>query len=85
MYLRKVNAQSFHLCKFALITTLAIDGTLHHFSRPVGGRAIHIGTTAETGQLIASVGMAGGLEAPALYFEIRYDGNPDDPLNWCRL
>lgn len=44
-----------------------------------------IGTMVETGQLIASVGKTGGLESPALYFEIRYNGSPDDPLNWCRL
>jgi septal ring factor EnvC (AmiA/AmiB activator) len=39
----------------------------------------------DSGQKIASAGSTGGLLRPALYFEIRHNGNPDDPLKWCKL
>ena len=44
-----------------------------------------LGEVVEVGQVVASSGTSGGLESPGLYFEIRYNGEPDNPLNWCRL
>ena len=38
--------------------------------------------TAETP--IATVGDTGGLDRPALYFEIRHRGKPTNPARWCR-
>ncbi len=35
------------------------------------------------GQQIAQVGISGGLREPALYFEIRQQGEAINPLNWC--
>jgi septal ring factor EnvC (AmiA/AmiB activator) len=34
------------------------------------------------GQTIAKVGETGSLKGPVLYFEIRYHGEPQDPLTW---
>lgn len=38
--------------------------------------------TAETA--ISTLGDTGGLDRPALYFEIRQQGKPTNPANWCR-
>lgn len=42
------------------------------------------GDWVEAGELIAAVGRSGGQEESALYFEIRHDGRPADPVRWCR-
>lgn len=46
---------------------------------------VRLGSWVETGQAIALSGNTGGLTQPALYFEIRHNGQPADPLHWCRL
>ncbi len=41
------------------------------------------GETVKTGEVIATVGDTGSIDAgPGLYFEIRHHGNPVDPLKW---
>jgi len=40
------------------------------------------GEPVETGEVIATVGDTGSMTGPSLYFEIRYQGNPVDPLEW---
>jgi murein hydrolase activator len=42
------------------------------------------GDSVEAGDVIASVGQSGGRSKPGLYFEIRQNGKPIDPLLWCR-
>ena len=41
-----------------------------------------IGSWVNHGDLIATAGSSGGQERPALYFEIRYRGQPLDPAAW---
>lgn len=43
-----------------------------------------LGDWVNSGELIASVGNSGGLAKPGLYFEIRHNGVPEDPLLWCK-
>jgi len=43
-----------------------------------------VGDWVETGEVIASVGKSGGRKNSALYFEIRHNGKPSNPLKWCR-
>lgn len=43
-----------------------------------------VGDGVETGEPIASLGSSGGLREPGLYFEIRENGRPTNPLIWCR-
>ena len=43
-----------------------------------------VGDWVETGEVIASVGNSGGRQESALYFEIRHNGKPTNPLKWCR-
>ena len=43
------------------------------------------GDTVRGGDVIASVGNSGGNPESGLYFEIRYNGQPVDPLKWVKL
>jgi murein hydrolase activator len=40
------------------------------------------GETVSQGEAVALVGSAGSLKGPCLYFEIRRQGKPQDPMNW---
>lgn len=42
----------------------------------------NLGDTVRAGEVIASVGATGGAEESGLYFEMRYRGQPFDPLKW---
>ena len=44
-----------------------------------------VGDWVEAGQTIARVGNSGGNTQSGLYFEIRYRGEPRNPLQWCRV
>lgn len=45
---------------------------------------IEAGDWVTAGEVIASVGNSGGRHVPALYFEIRQQGIPIDPLKWLK-
>ncbi|HKO86899.1 MAG TPA: peptidoglycan DD-metalloendopeptidase family protein [Burkholderiales bacterium] len=45
----------------------------------------HVGDAVKVGDAIATVGSSGGNETAGLYFEIRHQGQPFDPLPWVRL
>ena len=42
------------------------------------------GQTVQAGEVVASVGNTLGLEHHGLYFELRFRGNPLDPLAWVK-
>lgn len=42
------------------------------------------GEWVETGELVASVGKSGGEDEASLYFEIRHNGKPANPSQWCK-
>jgi len=42
------------------------------------------GEWVEAGETVASVGKSGGQQQAGLYFEIRHNGKPSNPLKWCR-
>lgn len=44
-----------------------------------------VGDWVEAGQAIAHVGNSGGNAQSGLYFEIRHQGEPRNPLQWCRV
>ena len=44
----------------------------------------HVGDIIKENQVIGKVGTSGILNAPGLYFEIRYNGKPLDPLQWLK-
>jgi septal ring factor EnvC (AmiA/AmiB activator) len=41
-----------------------------------------VGEWVEAGEAVASVGASGGRAESGLYFEIRHDGRPVDPVRW---
>ena len=43
-----------------------------------------VGDWIEAGEIIASLGNTGDRTQPGLYFEIRHNGEPRDPLIWCK-
>ncbi|MBI4590395.1 MAG: peptidoglycan DD-metalloendopeptidase family protein [Candidatus Rokubacteria bacterium] len=47
---------------------------------------IHVreGEDVRQGQVIGTVGDTGSLAGPRLYFEVRYQGRPQDPAEWLR-
>ena len=45
---------------------------------------VNEGEDVKQGQLIATVGDSGSLGGPHLYFEVRHQGKPQDPVQWLR-
>lgn len=45
---------------------------------------VTLGETVHPGQIIATAGKSGGFQQTALYFEIRHDAHPLNPLAWLR-
>ncbi len=43
------------------------------------------GEEIRAGDVIASTGNSGGNPETGLYFEIRYQSRPFDPLAWCKI
>jgi septal ring factor EnvC (AmiA/AmiB activator) len=44
-----------------------------------------LGEPVRGGDTVATVGSTGGIAASGLYFELRYQGKPFDPLDWLNL
>jgi septal ring factor EnvC (AmiA/AmiB activator) len=44
-----------------------------------------VGENIRNGEVIASTGNSGGNPETGLYFELRYQSKPFDPLTWCRI
>lgn len=42
------------------------------------------GESVRAGDVVAAVGATGGQDEPGLYFELRHQGKPFDPLTWVR-
>lgn len=42
----------------------------------------NVGDRVAVGEVVAAVGNTGGIEQTGLYFELRFQGRPFDPLNW---
>lgn len=45
---------------------------------------VNEGDDVKQGQAIATVGDSGALGGPRLYFEVRHQGKPQDPVQWLR-
>jgi len=43
-----------------------------------------VGDRVEAGKVIAVTGNTGNIARSGLYFEVRYQGKPRNPLRWCR-
>jgi septal ring factor EnvC (AmiA/AmiB activator) len=43
---------------------------------------VQLGDRVSAGQRIGTVGS--GIEGPGLYFEVRFQGRPEDPVEWLK-
>jgi len=43
-----------------------------------------VGDRVEADEVIAAVGSTGGNAESGLYFELRFEGHPIDPLKWAQ-
>jgi len=66
-----------------LIVVDHADGYLSIYGH-LGERLVEVGDEVYGGDVIARSGEGGTLDRPSLYFEIRRDGEPEDPLSWLR-
>lgn len=68
---------------FGLLTI--IDHGDGYMSLYGGNQSLYkeVGDWVNAGEVIASVGNSGGRQRHALYFEIRHNGKPTNPLKWC--
>ncbi|MEI7905021.1 MAG: peptidoglycan DD-metalloendopeptidase family protein [Candidatus Firestonebacteria bacterium] len=46
--------------------------------------SVNFGQKVEKGSRIGSVGDTGSLDMPSLYFEVRKNGSPENPLEWLK-
>ena len=69
---------------FGLLTI--IDHGDGYMSLYGGNQSLYkeVGDWVAAGEVIASVGNSGGRQQSALYFEIRHNGKPANPLKWCQ-
>ena len=42
----------------------------------------HVGDATQSGETVASVGSSGGASESGVYFELRHEGKPFDPIKW---
>lgn len=66
---------------------MILDHGNHYMSLYGNNAAIHkrVGSKVKSGDTIATVGNSGGNAETGLYFELRYQGKPFDPLGWVKL
>ncbi len=63
---------------------LIIDHGGGYMSLYGGGQSLfsHVGDVVQTGAVVASAGNTGGNDESGLYFELRFQGRPFDPMRW---
>lgn len=66
---------------------MILDHGNHYMSLYGNNAAIHkrVGSKVKSGDTIATVGNSSGNVETGLYFELRYQGKPFDPLSWVKL
>lgn len=71
-----------HFRGYGLMLVLDHGGKHHSLYAHLDEVSVELGQKVAAGMVIATVGA--GLEGPGLYFEMRSQGRPDDPLNWLK-
>lgn len=66
---------------------MILDHGNHYMSLYGNNEAIYkrVGNKVKSGDTIAIVGNSGGNAESGLYFELRYQGKPFDPLSWVKI
>jgi septal ring factor EnvC (AmiA/AmiB activator) len=65
---------------------IILDHGLGYFTLYAHAAEIHApaGEAVRQGQVIGTVGETGSLSGPRLYFEVRFQGRPQNPEQWLR-
>jgi murein hydrolase activator len=66
---------------YGLMVIVDHGGKHHSLYAQLGELAVVPGQTVSAGTVVGTTG-TGGAEGPGLYFEMRYQGRPEDPLEW---
>jgi septal ring factor EnvC (AmiA/AmiB activator) len=67
---------------YGLMVAVDHGGKHHTLYAHLGDHAQHHRQKVAAGERLGSVGA--GLEGPGLYFEVRFQGRPEDPAEWLR-
>jgi septal ring factor EnvC (AmiA/AmiB activator) len=68
---------------YGLMVVLDHGAKHHSLYAHLDEAGVALGQKVKAGDVIGRVG-ASGLEGPGLYFEIRFQGKPEDPLEWLQ-
>jgi len=68
---------------YGLMIVLDHGGKHHSLYAHLTEAAVQAGQKVATGAVLGTI-EASGTEAPGLYFEMRFQGRPEDPLDWLK-
>jgi septal ring factor EnvC (AmiA/AmiB activator) len=66
---------------YGLMVVLDHGGKHHSLYAHLAEARVLLGRKVAAGEILGTVG-PGGLEGPGLYFEMRFQGRPEDPVDW---
>ncbi|MHB1942018.1 MAG: murein hydrolase activator EnvC family protein [Acidiferrobacteraceae bacterium] len=69
---------------FGLLLILEHEGGYMTVYAHVQSLYRRVGDQVTAGEVVAATGRSGGFRRPGLYFQIRHDGQPLNPLHWLR-
>ena len=68
---------------YGLMVVVDHGGKHHSLYAHLGEARVQPGQKVAAGEVVGTVGST-TLEGPGLYFEMRFQGRPEDPLEWLR-
>ena len=68
---------------YGLMVVVDHGGKHHSLYAHLGEARVQTGQKVAAGEVLGTVGST-ALEGPGLYFEMRFQGRPEDPLEWLR-
>jgi septal ring factor EnvC (AmiA/AmiB activator) len=68
---------------YGLMVVVDHGGKHHSLYAHLGEARVQNGQKVAAGEILGTVGST-GLEGPGLYFEMRFQGRPEDPMEWLR-
>jgi len=69
---------------YGLMVVVDHGGKHHSLYAHLGDTAVEVGQKLAAGDLLGTVGPGAGAEGSGLYFEMRFQGRPEDPLEWLK-
>lgn len=68
---------------YGLMVVLDHGGKHHTLYAHLGEVKVQVGQAVSAGHVLGTVGSS-GIAGPGLYFEVRYQGRPQDPADWLK-